>query len=144
MSSTVIETTLNIGSESRNVNELIKHWAKVINSPCTSVVMGTLLPTREPANLLPAGIRVPVNWNSVTRTHLECYYPGVPGYPFTTLLCTLVNWNWYDYSQMTMKFHDSNLNHFSRMSTICDSILQWCRSVSALMECIVSSLCNTI
>ncbi len=24
--------------------------------------------------------------NSITHTHLKCYYPGVPGYPFPTLL----------------------------------------------------------
>ncbi len=35
---------------------------KVVLSLKTSVVMGTLFPTRVPANLLPAGTRVPVYW----------------------------------------------------------------------------------
>ena len=53
------------------------------NALVVSVVMGTVFPTRVLANLLPAG-----TWamnalsgrvvNSVTHTHLECYYPGVP------------------------------------------------------------------
>ena len=51
--------------------------------------MGTLFPTRVPANLLPVGTRVPVYWiEDVTRTHLEWHYPGVPSYPFPTLLLT--------------------------------------------------------
>ncbi len=55
-----------------------------------SVVMGTLFHTRQPITRGYPGTRLLVRASnrvvvSITRTRGQCYYPRVPGYPFTTL-----------------------------------------------------------